>query len=182
MLPKKLAFVDIETTGLSPGYNRIIEIGILRVEDNAVISTYQTLINPGCAIPSIITSITGISSSDVRNAPAFSAVHEEILEILDDTIFVAHNAQFDYGFIRNEFALLGKIYSAKKCCTVRLARRLFPGLRRYNLDTIISHFGIPYSDRHRALGDATVLWKFYQKLQQDVPLLALYTAIEASLR
>src|SRR5947209_4735474 len=102
MLPQKLAFVDIETTGASSTRDRIIEIGILRVENNQVVKTFQTLINPNQYLPPEIVNLTGITSADLENAPTFRQVKDEISEMLKDCIFVAHNVRFDYSFIKNE--------------------------------------------------------------------------------
>src|SRR5258708_30818611 len=113
MLPSKIAFIDIETTGLNLNYDRIIEIGILRVENNQLVKTYQTLINPGCYISPMISQITGITKESLENAPTFSEIKEQLHEILEDCTFVAHNVRFDYGFIRNEFKRFGISYTSK---------------------------------------------------------------------
>ena len=103
MLPRNIAFVDIETTGLSSTHDRIIEIGIIRVEDNSIVQTYHSLINPQTFLPAEIERITGITTKELENAPTFRSIKQDILEILIDTTFVAHNVRFDYGFIKNEF-------------------------------------------------------------------------------
>lgn len=163
MLPDKISFVDVETTGTSANFNRIIEIGILRVENNKLVKKFQTLINPGEYLDPYIEKITGISSADLENAPSFSQVKDEIAEMLSDTVFAAHNVRFDYGFVKNEFKRVGMKLSLKHFCTVKLARALFPGFDHYNLDSIIENFHISCKKRHRAYDDALVLWKFYKK-------------------
>lgn len=163
MLPKNISFVDIETTGVSVTYGRIIEIGILRVEDNRLIRKYKTLINPKTYLDPFIENLTGIKSSDLENAPTFSDLKNEILELLIDSVFVAHNVRFDYGFIRNEFKRLDINYSSKHFCTVKLAKFLYPKLRKYDLDSIIERFNIKCVNRHRAYDDAKVLWEFYKR-------------------
>jgi DNA polymerase-3 subunit epsilon len=166
MLPKNLAFVDIETTGLSSSYDRIIEIGILRVEDNKLVQTYHSLINPETHLPPEIELITGITTSDLENAPTFRSIKRDILEALIDCTFVAHNVRFDYGFLRQEFKRENISFSSKHFCTVKLSRALFPNERHHNLDAIIERFNINCENRHRALSDAQVLFQFYQSIQK----------------
>jgi len=162
MLNSPFCFVDIETTGGSPLRNRIIEIGIIRVENFKVVATYKTLINPHSHLDPFIQELTGISMSELERAPSFSSVKKDILELLVDSIFVAHNVRFDYGFVRSEFKREDISLSLKQLCTVKLARNLFPGLSHYNLDSIISNFDISCANRHRAFDDAKVLWDFLQ--------------------
>jgi len=172
------AFVDIETTGGSVTGDRIIEIGILRVENNKVVETYETLLNPHTYISEFITGITGITSSDVENAPTFRDVQQQVYELLEGCIFVAHNARFDYGFVRNEFKRLDCTYTAKLLCTVKLSRMLFPQYPRHNLDAVIERFGIECENRHRAFGDAKVMWDFICKVKKDYPTLPLNETIQ----
>ncbi len=182
MLPEILSFVDIETTGTSVIYNRIIEIGILRVEDNRLVKSYQTLINPQTYLDPFITTLTGIKSQDLESAPTFSQVKDDILDILNDSIFVAHNVRFDYGFLRSEFKRQGIRFSAKHFCTVKLARLLYPRYRKYDLDSIIDRFNIECKNRHRALGDANVLFSFYQKSLQEIKQERFLHAVNTALK
>lgn len=168
MLPTKLAFVDIETTGGRTSYDRIIEIGIVRVENDQVIDTYSTLINPHSHIPPEISQMTGIRESDVLNAPTFREVAAEIIEKLKDYTFVAHNVRFDYGFIKAEFARLGATYTSKHFCTVKLSRALYPSYPRHNLDSIIERFNLTCENRHRALDDALAICTFYHKAKKQI--------------
>lgn len=165
-LPSKIAFVDVETTGSSPTSDRIIEIGIVRVEDGQVTQTYETLVNPQKHVPPEIEYLTGIKESDLVTAPTFDEVIGKISELLSDCLFVAHNARFDYAFTKNEFRRHRHKFRAKTLCTVKLFRRLFPDLPHHNLDTVIEHFGIECEKRHRAYSDAFVLWEFYKHLGQ----------------
>jgi DNA polymerase-3 subunit epsilon len=167
MLPQKIAFVDIETTGLRSSYDRIIEIGILRVEDNKLVKTFHSLFNPQTHIPPEITRITGLTGADLENAPTFSSVKDEILETLADCVFVAHNVRFDYSFILNELKRENISFSPKHFCTVRLSRLLYPSQKRHNLDALIERLNITCENRHRALDDARVLYTFYQKVQTE---------------
>src|SRR5258708_5219783 len=169
MLPSKLAFVDIETTGMRSSYDRIIEIGILRVEDNQLVDTFQTLINPQSHLPKEITNLTGITQNDIENAPTFRQVKDDIIEILADCTFVAHNVRFDYAFLKHELLRENITYSAKHFCTVRLSRMLFPQWQRHNLDAVISECNITCINRHRAFDDAKVLHEFYQHILKTIP-------------
>ena len=160
----KLAFVDIETTGARPHYDRIIEVGILRVENDSIVSQYQSLINPHAYVSPFIEQMTGINAAELETAPSFEDVSYKILELIEGCIFVAHNARFDFSFLKNEYKNLGIQFSPKQLCSVKLSRNLFPQYSRHNLDSIIERFNISCENRHRALGDAQVVWKFYKKL------------------
>lgn len=164
MLPQKLAFVDVETTGLSAVRNRIIEIGILRIENGRLVNTFQSLVNPQCFLPDQIEFLTGITKKHLESSPSFSSIKNDIKEILDDSVFVAHNVRFDYSFLKNEFKREGLFFSPKQLCTVKLFKRLYPHVKSHNLDSIIENFSIACNNRHRAFDDAKVLWDFYQKL------------------
>lgn len=182
MLPTSLSFVDIETTGSNPVSGRIIEIGILRVENNILVKTYKTLINPQKYIDPFIQNLTGISPEKLQDAPTFDQIKDEIMEILQGSIFVAHNVRFDYGFLRNEFKRFDQTFSLKHFCTVKLARLLYPGYTRYNLDSIIERFKISCENRHRAFDDAKVLWEFYQKAMTEIPAELFAKAVNVALK
>src|SRR5437868_4812001 len=167
MLPKKLAFVDIETTGGRSFYDRVLEIGILRVEENQIVKTFHSLINPQAYIPPEITLLTGITARDIENAPTFRQIKDEILETLTDCIFVAHNVRFDYGFLKNEFQRENISFKSKHFCTVRLSQILYPMHRHHNLNAIIERFNFHCEQRHRALDDAQILFEFYKKIQEQ---------------
>lgn len=182
MLPKTLVFVDTETTGLSLQRDRIIEIGLLRVENDTVVKTFKTLLNPETYISPMIQSMTGISKEALENAPSFYEMKDELIELMNDAVFVAHNVRFDYGFLRNEFKRAGMSFSSKHFCTVKLSKYLFPGLKRYNLDTIIEQFGISCARRHRAFDDAKVLWDFYQIAKEKVGIDNFLSAVNLALK
>ncbi len=148
------AIIDIETTGGSPKNGRITEIAILLHDGKEVVKRYSTLINPQCTIPYYITQLTGISNEMVANAPTFYEVAKEILEITKDAVFVAHNVNFDYSFVREAFKDLGYNYTRKTLCTVRLSRTAFAGLPSYSLGKLCDQLNIRIKDRHRAMGDA----------------------------
>ena len=169
MLPSKIAFVDIETTGLRASSDRIIEIGILRVEENKLVKTFQSFVNPQTYLPKEITMLTGITAQDIEDAPTFRSIKDEITDILKDCTFVAHNVRFDYAFLKHELLREQIRFSAKQFCTVRLSRQLFPHWPRHNLDTLIKECNITCENRHRAYDDAQVLYQFYQQLLQTMP-------------
>lgn len=177
MLPPSLVFLDTETTGLSVRKDRIIEIGLVRVENEKVVAQYQTLLNPGSYLSPFITNITGITSDELVNAPFFEDIQRQLSELLDGTVMVAHNARFDYGFLKNEFLRCEKRFSLKHFCTAKLSRMLFPQFPHHNLDSIIQRYNITVAKRHRAFDDAYVLWEFYQKLQKSFPHEVLENAI-----
>lgn len=162
MLPKVLSFVDVETSGLSPKNCRIIEIGIIRVENNKIIEKFQTLINPGTYIDPFILSMTRISTEDLQNAPSFYEVSKKIKELLSGSVFVAHNVLFDYAFIKQEFERFEESFSAKIFCSVKLSKKLYPRFKHHNLDAIIQRHNIACKRRHRAFDDAKVVWDFYK--------------------
>ena len=146
--------VDIETTGGRSDTHRITEIGMVKVVAGKVVDTWQSLINPERPIPPAITRLTGITNDMVAHAPTFAAVADDVEAFTEDAIFVAHNVNFDYGFIRQEFARLERYYRRPKLCTVQLMRKTHPGLASYALAALSQHFNIPLESHHRALHDA----------------------------
>lgn len=182
MLPADLAFVDVETTGGSFHHSRVIDIGIVRVHDGVVTQTFSSLINPDGYIPAEITAMTGISQQDVETAPSFRQIRDEVEGLLENCVFVAHNVQFDYGFLKSEFQYLGKSFQSKHFCTAKLSRLLYPADKRHNLDSVIERCGLSCSQRHRALPDAQALWDFYQHIQTNFPTDAVETAVQRALK
>lgn len=163
-----LAILDVETTGATASYDRIIEIGLLRIENGKVVKKLDTLLNPEVPLSSFIEGLTGIAGRDLESAPLFSDIRNDIVEMLEGCVFVAHNARFDYSFIRQELRRIGIPYSAKQLCTVKLSRLLFPSFSHHNLDSIIERFEIECKRRHRAYDDAFVLWEFLNKLKDSI--------------
>jgi DNA polymerase-3 subunit epsilon len=178
MLPNTFSFVDIETTGGSVTGDRIIEIGILRVEDGKIVEKFESLVNPHHYIPEFITGITGIRADDLTGAPSFEELQEKIYPLLENSVFVAHNARFDYGFIRNEFRRQDYTFSAKVLCTAKLSRLLYPHHRKHNLDSIIQRFGFTCERRHRAFDDAAVLWDYYQAMMEEFGVESMLKAVQ----
>jgi len=168
MLPlPAFAFVDLETTGTSAPGDRITEIGIVRVDDdgaNVRVTEWSSLVDPEVPIPPAIQALTGITDAMVASAPSFPSVANDVRALLDGCVFVAHNARFDYGFLKNAFARLERSFSARVLCTVRLSRRLFPEADGHGLDALIARHAIPVTERHRALGDARAIWSFVEGL------------------
>ncbi len=146
--------VDVETTGGRGENHRVTEIGAVKVRNGEVVDRFATLINPQRTIPPSITRLTGISADMVADAPYFSDVADSFSEFLSGSIFVAHNVDFDYGFIAREFRRLGRPFRYPKLCTCASMRRLYPGQRSYSLNALCSAFDIPLKNHHRALCDA----------------------------
>ncbi|MGH6624592.1 MAG: exonuclease domain-containing protein [Burkholderiaceae bacterium] len=181
----RIAFVDVETTGSSPERERVTEIGVVAVDfdgDNQRVIEWSSLVNPGIPIPAEIQWLTGITNDMVRRAPPFSEVAQALFDRLDGAVFVAHNARFDYGFLRAEFSRAGLSFNARTLCTVRLSRFLYPDRAPHSLDAVIERFNLPCEDRHRALGDARVLWRWLQLLGERHPPAELELAIATLLR
>jgi DNA polymerase III subunit epsilon len=165
VLGEPLVFVDIETNGLNHIRGRVIEVAAIRVENGRIVREFNKLIDPGTPLPQFITSLTGIAQHDLAGAPIFMAVADELMEILDGAIFVAHNVRFDYSFLKQEFLRIGKSFSPRQLCTVRLSRALYPEHRSHKLQSIIERHGFAAAKRHRAYDDAHVLWQFLQHAQ-----------------
>lgn len=158
--PESLVVLDCETTGRRAEYHRIIEIGLIIIEQGEVTATWKTYINPETALPPIIRDITGIDPAALSAAPRFSDIADSLLETLAGRVLVAHNARFDYGFLRNEFSRAGKQYSTKPLCSLKLSRAMYPQFAKHSLDQIIKRFEFSVSSRHRALDDAHVVHQF----------------------
>lgn len=156
--------VDIETTGNGYKGQKITEISIFVFDGKKVIDEFTSLVNPEQNIPPFITNLTGITNAMVRNAPKFYQIAKKIEEITQDTIFVAHNVNFDYNIIQAEFKSLGFDFKRKKLCTVRLTRKIIPGLNSYSLGNICTEENIPINGRHRAKGDAEATTELFRRL------------------
>jgi len=178
-----VAFVDIETTGCTPGMHRIIDVAVIGAQGDTVDFEWQSLVNPGVRVPAGITALTGIDNDMLADAPPFERVAKELRERLEGRVFIAHNVRFDYGFIRREFALLGTAWRRPNLCTVRLSRALYPEMPRHNLDAVMERHDIHIENRHRAMPDAQALLAFWRKLRAAWPVAELQNALDtASLR
>ncbi|MEI6277235.1 MAG: exonuclease domain-containing protein [Prolixibacteraceae bacterium] len=158
------SIIDVETTGSSPGNGKITEIAIYLFNGTEIIDSFISLVNPECGIPWNITKLTGITNEMVETAPKFYEIAKKIVEITANTTFVAHNASFDYSFVREEFKRLGYDYKRKTLCTVSLSRKLIPGHRSYSLGNICQDLNIPIEGRHRAAGDALATVSLFAKI------------------
>ncbi|GAB1446524.1 MAG: GIY-YIG nuclease family protein [Cyclobacteriaceae bacterium] len=158
------AIVDIETTGGHADKHRVTEVAIYHHDGIRITNHYHTLINPGRSIPHFITGLTGINYEMVKESPSFEQVALEIHEQLKDRIFVAHNAHFDYSFLKKEFEEVGINWNTKKLCTVRLSRKIIPGLSSYSLGRLAESLGIIIQGRHRAGGDAEATSRIFDLL------------------
>lgn len=173
-----LAIVDVETTGGSPVNGRIIEIGVIRVKDDTIVDAFETLVNPEMYVPPEIEMLTGIDANELEHAPTFYSIKDQVYELLQGAVFVAHNSRFDYSFIQQEFKRVGVPFSAKQLCSAKLSKLLFPTYRHHNLDSIIDRFGITCESRHRAMGDTKVVWEFLQQLTKSIDHSQLVEAIK----
>lgn len=158
------AIVDIETTGGYAAGHRITEIAIYHHDGHSITDHYRSLINPGRSIPYFITGLTGINYEMVKEAPSFANIAKEVHGWLDGRIFVAHNAHFDYSFLKKEFDEAGISWNSKKLCTVRLSRKIIPGLHSYGLGRLAESLGVKITDRHRAGGDAFATARIFDML------------------
>lgn len=161
------AIVDIETTGGHAAGNGITEVSIRLHDGKSVVGKFDSLINPGHHIPYYIRGLTGISDAMVANAPAFDEVAGDIFNMLNNNIFVAHSVNFDYSFLKHALAVCGYNLDAKKLCTVRLSRKIFPGIPSYSLGNLCGYLDITIENRHRAGGDADATVKLFELLLKN---------------
>ena len=182
-----LAFVDLETTGMRADNDRITEVAIVRVDMNPHggpprVAEWSSLVDPEMPIPPVIQALTGITNAMVAGAPTFSAIASQIEARLDGALFIAHNARFDHGFLKHAFARVGRPITTRALCTVRLSRRLYPDAQGHGLDAIVARHGLTNTARHRALGDARVLWSFVELLYREHPAETITAAVKRILK
>ena len=165
--------VDLEATGAKMPPNRIIEMGAYRISKGRIVDKFLTLINPEIPIPRFVITLTGITNEMVKDAPVFADVAPKWLDFVGDAVLIAHNAPFDTSFLNHE---VSRVYPGHRMinphlCTVKLSRRVFPGLTNYRLETVANHFSIPIIHRHRAgsdaLATAEVFLHLLSRLSQD---------------
>ena len=165
--------VDIETTGGNAKWNRVTEIGAVKIRNGEVIDQWQTLINPQKSIPWRIVDLTGITDEMVASAPLFAQIADEFEAFMGESVFVAHNAKFDYSFLKEEFSRLERDFRYPTLCTVVASRRYFPGLKSYGLAKLCDHFDIALDSHHRALCDAqataSILLRINEKRMSQQP-------------
>jgi DNA polymerase-3 subunit epsilon len=139
---------------------------------------WSSLVNPETRISGFIESLTGISNAMVADAPRFADIAKRLYARLEGKVLVAHNARFDYGFLKSEFARAGITYSSRVLCTAKLSRALYPEQRQHNLDSLIARHGLTCSARHRALGDTEAMWQFVQKVHAELPSASIAAAVK----
>lgn len=181
-LPDSLVLIDVETTGANPVSDRITEIAVLRIERGELVERWESLVNPGRGIPPMIQRLIGITDEMVATAPTFAELADAVRARLEGAVFVAHNARFDYGFVRNEFSRLGQEFDAQVLCTVKLSRALYPEHHKHGLDALIARHGFHCEARHRAMGDTEVLWQFACKVRDEFPAEVLGRACERAMK
>jgi DNA polymerase III subunit epsilon len=172
------AITDIETTGQHASGGEITEIAVILHDGERVIDTFHTLVHPGVPVPYYIQRLTGITDEMLIDAPGFSFIADDLLDFMGDSVFVAHNANFDFSFIRAAFRHAGINWHPRRLCTVRLAKKAFPGLPSYSLSKVCASLDILHLNPHRALGDAEVTTRLfamaYETLGESkiIPLIA----------
>lgn len=176
------AVIDIETTGGRAASDKIIEIAIYVYDGEKIIDSFQSLINPGVPVPPFISRLTGITDEMLRDAPYFYEVARRIVEITEGRIFVAHNVRFDYSFVKKEFNDLGYNFQRKTLCTVRLARKVIPGLPAYGLEKLSSSLKISMERHHRAASDAKAATDILAYLLKQVNGESLFSVLEEEVK
>jgi len=157
------AIVDIETTG-GGGNARITEIAVFRHDGIRIVDFFHSLVNPQMFIPPFITRLTGIDNAMVQDSPTFYDIQDSVRALTKDAWFVAHNAKFDYGFIKREFGAMEEYFQRETLCTVQLSRKIFPGFKSYSLGNLCESLQISVENRHRAHGDAAATVKLFELL------------------
>ncbi|HXV85817.1 MAG TPA: 3'-5' exonuclease, partial [Gemmatimonadales bacterium] len=160
------AVVDVETTGTSPRLgDRVIEIAVIGLDQSGVRPLHHSLLDPGRPVPRWVQGLTGITDDMLRGRPRFADVADDVMAALGGRVFVAHNARFDWAFVSHELRRArDRVLDGPRLCTVRLTRRLVPGLKSRGLDSVTRFFGVEVLDRHRALGDATATAEVLRRL------------------
>jgi len=164
----RFAVVDVESTGGAGEMNRITEVGIALVDDTEIVETFHTLVDPGAPISPFVQKLTGITDEMVQGAPQFQKIAEKVDELMRDRIFVAHNVQFDLKMMRTELKRCCISFDPPRLCTVKLARRVFPGFPSYSLHNLTESLGLSDFHHHRAMDDtlacAEILKLAYNKV------------------
>ena len=176
---KDFAILDVETTGGKFNEEKITEIAIIVYDGDKIIDKFETLINPGKDIQPFVQKLTGINMKLVKNSPKFKDVSEKIFKITKDKIIVAHNVDFDYRVIKNEFQSINIKYYRDSLCTVDLSKLIFPNLKSYKLTNLLSHFGIENENPHRAISDTLGALKLFQIIiSNDLEMKAIKSKIK----
>lgn len=164
--PKKYVVLDLETTGLSPEWDSIIEIGAIKVENDVIVETFEQLINPGFEISDFIQNLTGITNEMLSSQPSISDVLPDIESFVENNIIVGHNVNFDINFLYDNFEYyMNKPFTNGFIDTMRISRKVLPGLDHYRLTDIVYELGIEGSNFHRALSDCEYTYKCYETMK-----------------
>ncbi len=182
MFDYPVVYVDIETTGGSYRNSRILEIAVIRFENGEISREFSTILNPETYVPASITTLTGITTNDTVGMPMFADIADELADIMEGAVFIAHNVRFDYSFIKQEFASIGMTFSPKLLCTVRLSRALYSVHKGHSLAKLIERHAIPVADRHRALEDARAMLYFTQVAFEEHGVEPFNNAVERQLK
>jgi DNA polymerase-3 subunit epsilon len=158
------SIIDVETTGGRPSDSRITDISIFITDGKQILDEFSSLVNPETNIPPFISELTGITNEMVADAPTYDQIAQRVLDFTEDTIFIAHNVNFDFAMINGEFSRLDYDFQKEKLCTVRLARKYIPGHRSYGLGNICGDLNIPINGRHRARGDAEATTMLFHEI------------------
>ncbi|HEX4327584.1 MAG TPA: exonuclease domain-containing protein [Burkholderiales bacterium] len=175
-------FLDLETTGLSPREDGITEIGVVMLRPGEEPREWSTLVKPAMSIPPEIAAMTGITNEMVRGAPRFAEVADTLAELLEGAVLVAHNARFDYAFLKQAYAREGYAFFVPTLCTARLARELEPDLEHAGLDALSERYRLGNADRHRALGDARLTHALAQAMARKFDSVDVEAAVKRVLR
>lgn len=159
----KYAIIDTEATSGSKAINRVIEIGVVLMDGCEIVDTYQTLVDPGIPVPPFVQNLTGISDGMLQGMPQFKDIAERVYDLVSGRIFVAHNVTFDYNLVRTELARCACKIELPRLCTVKMSRKVFPGLEHYNLGAVSEFLQIPDFKHHRALDDAMACAEILKK-------------------
>ena len=177
------AIIDIETTGGQFNEEGITEIAIYKFDGHEIIDQFVSLVNPEIPIQPFVVKLTGINDAMLRSAPKFFEVAKRIIEMTNDCVLVAHNAEFDYRILRTEFRRLGYDFKQKTLCTVELSKKLLPEQTSHSLGKLVRALGIPMADRHRASGDALATVKLFQLLlAKDIEKVILKELIKSEIQ
>lgn len=177
-----VVFVDIETTGGSYRNSRVLEVAAIRYENGEIMREFSSLVQPDAPVPATITTLTGIRNSDVADAPRFDDIADELQELFEGAVFIAHNVRFDYSFLRMEFERVGIAFQPKLLCTVRLSRALYQNVHGHSLEKLIARHAIAVADRHRAMADTRAILAFSQIAYSEKGKAAFDEAVNRQLK
>lgn len=159
--------LDLETTGLSPARDRILEIGAVKVEEGEVTDCYETFIDCGIPIPPKITELTGITGEMIKGSPFRDEAVKGFLNFSQEMVLLGHNLPFDYGFMKQNVVNMGISYERYGLDTLKIARICLSELQGRSLDRLAKHYGIPQEHHHRALDDALTAARLYERLKEE---------------